>query len=317
MSPSRVRSPISPKPGPSADPSTPLLSRRAGYQPRPAAWQDVVVSADGLTLELAAVHGSGDQLHAVEADEFEDDTVVVTLWLASTDPPTGAARHLVGYPFRARVQLARPLGARTVMDGALPTEEQAREQEIDAAIEWRRELGLPVARGLVAELVEQARMPDGRLHGRQVLSDDEELWYRQVLEDKEAAANFAKGWLAQQPADLDGHSWITWAGGGDYVQYVTGGAGARAELVAAAAAEGIRRLRVETVRYAYRELDAFHTRLRTHLADCGVTIWRSGPDVRTNTVTLSISGDTAGLEQARRWAKSVAPDDAVTISLVS
>ncbi len=272
------------------------------------------MSADGLTLELFAVHGSGDQLHAVEADESDPETVLVTLWLALREPPTGGARHLVGYRFRARVQLTRPLGERTVMDGALPTEEQVREQEIDTAIDWRRELGLPIERDLVAELVEEARMPDGRLYGQQVLSDEEEGWYRQVLEDKEAAGNFAKAWLAQQPADLDGHSWISWLDGGEYVQYVSGGA---AELAAAAEAEGIRRLRVEPVRYAYRELDAFHTRVRRHLAANGVEIWRSGPDVRSNTVTLTIKGTAADVQQARRWATSVAPVDAVSITAIS
>ncbi len=266
-------------------------------------------------LEVAAVHGSGDQLHAVEADESDPETVLVTLWLAWSEPPgPGRFRHLVGYPFRARVPLARPLGERAVMDGALPTEAQVREQEVAATIAWRSELGLPVGRDLVAELVDEARMPDGRLHGQQVLSDDEERWYRRVLENKEAAANFAKAWLAEQDADLDAHSWITWVGGGDFVQYVTGGA---AELAAAARRAGIRRLRVETVRYAYRELDAFHTRVRECLAANGVTVWRSGPDVRSNTVQLSISGDPAAVEQARRWAKSVAPADAVRIIAVS
>ncbi|HEX4017713.1 MAG TPA: hypothetical protein VHX15_13345 [Frankiaceae bacterium] len=314
MSPSRIRSRISPQPAPFAEPSGPLLSPAPGYDPRPHPWGAVVASADGLTLELAAVHGSGDHLHAVESDESDPDNVVVTLWLAFAEPPSGASRNLVGYPFRARVQLARPLGARTVTDGALPTEEQVREQEIDAATEWRRELGLPLDRGLVAELVEEARMPDGRLYGQQVLSDTEELWYRQVLEDKEAAANFAKAWLSEQPADLDGHAWITWLDGGEFLQYVTGGAD---ELAAAADEAGIRRLRVETVRYAYRELDAFHTRVREHLAANGIDIWRSGPDERSNTVKLNVNGDPGTLEQARRWARSVAPEDAVTILPVS
>ena len=314
MSPSRVRSRISPKPAPLPDASAPLLSPRPGYDPRPRSWQDIVVSGDGLTLEIAAVHGNGEQLHAVEADESGPDTIVVTMWLAWTDPPTGGARTLEGYRFRARVQLARPLGTRAVIDGALPTEEQVREREIESAIAWRSQLGLTAERDLVAELVEEARMPDGRLYGQQVLSDAEELWYRQVLEDKEAAANFAKAWLAEQPAELDAHSWITWEDGGDYVQYVTGGADA---LAAAAQQAGIRRLRVEPVRYAYRELDAFHTRVRERLAANGVMIWRSGPDVRSNTVQLTISGDPADLEQARRWAKSVAPEDAVTILPIS
>jgi hypothetical protein len=314
VSPNRVRSRISPKPAPLPDASVPLLSPRAGYDPRRKSWEDIVVSGDGLTLEIAAVHGSGDQLHALEADESDPDTVTVTMWLAWTDPPAGGARTLQGYPFRARVQLARPLGGRAVIDGALPTEAQLRDQEIETATAWRRELGLPVDRHLVAELVDEARMPDGRLYGQQVLSDAEEHWYRQLLEDKEAAANFAKSWLNEQPADLDGHSWITWVDGGDYVQYVTGGG---AELAAAGREAGIRRLRVEQVRYTYRELDAFHTRLRERLAANGVTIWRSGPDVRSNTVEINISGDPAELEQARRWAKSVAPEDAVNISPLS
>ncbi len=303
-----VRKRVAVPPLPADAPAPPLLDPVAGTQPRPTPWNAVYALDGGTTLEVHGVHGVGDQLHAVEVDEYDPDCVLVTLWLAQTDPPVTGVRPAIGYPFRARVTLSRPLGSRVAVDGALGTESEVRAAELAAAITWRSEMGLPTERELVAQLVDDARMPDGRLYGNEVLSDEESLWYRQALADKEAAANFAKGWLAAQEEDLDAHAEITWYQGGEFVQYVTGRA---AELRAAAEREGIRRLRVEPVRYTYRQLDRFADDVRERLVAAGIDLLRSGPDVRSNTVAITIRGDA---DLARQVAAERAPFDAVTIT---
>jgi hypothetical protein len=307
-----VRRPTIITPAPS-DPQLPLLSARAGYQPRTSPWQQVHVLDDGQTLEVHAVHGAGEQLHSLEVDESDPHLVVVTVMLAFSDPPSGGARTLIGYPFRARVRLRRPLAGRMALDGALGTDAQVREQELQNAVRWRAEIGLPIDRELVEQLVDDARMPDGRLYGNEVMSDDEQRWYAQAQRDKEEAANFAKLWLAEQPADLDAHSEITWYGGGEFVQYVAAGPEGAQALRAAAEQSGVRRLRVVAVTYTYRELDRFHADAREALLAGGVRVQRSGPDVRSNTVSFMIRGDLAEQERARNLAEAAVPADAVTI----
>lgn len=293
-----VRQRVRVLPAPEPDPSQPPLHEPTpGYEPTPRPWQDIHVLADGQTLEISSVHGSGDRLHSLEADESDADVVVVTMRLAFAEPPQPYGfRTAIGYPFRARVRLARPLAGRAAVDGALGTQEQVREQELETAVRWRAELGLPTDRRLVAGLVDQSRMPDGRLYGQEVMSDDEQVWYRQALDDKEAAANFAKGWLAAQTEDLDGHAEITWNDGGDFVQYVTRGA---EELRAAAAAAGIRRLRVEPVAYAYRQLDRVHT---AYANGWPARASRSGEAAPTYAPTWSRSSSTAMPAQPSKHA---------------
>jgi hypothetical protein len=273
----------------------------------------VHVLDDGQTLEVHAVHGAGEQLHSLEADESDPHLVVVTVTLAFRDPPSGGARTLIGYPFRARVRLRRPLDGRMALDGALGTDAQVREQELQSAVRWRAEIGLPIDRELVEQLVDDARMPDGRLYGTEVMSDEEQRWYAQAQRDKEEAADFAKRWLAEQAADLDAHGEITWYEGGEFVQYVAGGPRAADALRSAADHSGVRRLRVVPVTYTYRELDRFHADARKVLLAGGVQVQRSGPDVRSNTVSFMIFGDLVEQERARRLARTAAPDDAVTI----
>jgi hypothetical protein len=312
MSPGPVRRPTVITPAPS-DRRPPLVEARPGHQPRARPWQHVHVLGDGQTLEVHAVHGSGEQLHALEVDESDPHLLVVTVVLAFTDPPTGGARHAIGYPFRARIRLSRPLAGRMALDGALGTDAQVREQELQSVIRWRAEVGLPIGRELVEQLVDDARMPDGRLYGHEVMSDDEQRWYAQAQRDKEAAADFAKGWLAVQDADLDAHSEITWYEGGEFVQYLAAGPEGVEALRGAAERNDIRRLRVVPVTYTYRELDRFHADARAALLAGGVQVQRSGPDVRSNTVSFMILGDLAEQERARRLARDGVPADAISI----
>ncbi len=303
-----VRKPVVVTPAPDVEPSTPLLEPEPGYDPDPTPWQQIHVLADGQTLEVTAAHGFGERLSAVEADESAADTILVTVSVAFAEPPTSAPRPAVAFPFRVRVRLARPLGERRALDGALGTEDEVRAEEIAAATRWRAGLGLPTDPDLVAALVDDARMPDGRLYGSEVMSDDEHLWYREAQEQKEAAANFAKAWLAVQDQDLDAHGEITWAGGGEWVQYVSDRA---VELRVDADAAGIQRLRVEQVRYPYRRLDRFQADIRDALAAADIAVAASSVDVRTNTVAFLVDADP---EAAARIAADVAPQDAVRFS---
>ncbi len=313
MSASRVRRPTVIGPA-SADPGRPLLEPEPdGIAPHAVPWQDVSVLPDDLTLEITAVYGAGEQLHSARVDESDPHLVAVTLELAWIEPPDGRPRIAVAYPFRTRVALGRPLAGRMAVDGALTSDDDLREEELARVIRWRAELGLPIERDLVQRLVDDERMPDGRLHGREVLSDDEKLWWRQALQDKEAAADFAKGWLAVQDADLDGHGEVTWFDGGHYVQYLATGEAGADEMRAAAEAAGIVRLKVVTVRYPYRELDALHTAVRKRLAAGGVDVRRSGPEVSSNTVRVMVGGGLREVEQARTLAAEVAPPEAVSI----
>ena len=309
-----VRRPVVVTPVPGEDnqsPLPPLLAPQPGYDPDPTPWRDVHVLPDGQTLEVTATHGFGEQLHALEADESSDDTVLLTVRVAFAQPPSSAPRPAVAYPFRARLRLQRPLAGRTATDGALGTEDDVRAEELAAATRWRAGLGLPTDPELVAALVEDARMPDGRLHGSEVMSDDEQVWYRDAMERKEAAVNFAKDWLAVQDGDLDAHGELTWLGGGEWVQYVT----ARADdLRADAEAAGIQRLRVELVRYPYRELDRVQAAVRDALTAVGIRVAASSVDVRTNTVVFLVDDDPAA---AARIAADVAPQDAVRFSRTS
>ena len=313
MSASRVRRPTVIGPA-SADPTGPLREPDPdGVEPHRTAWQSVSVLPDDLTLEVAAVHGAGEELHSAQVDESDPHVIVVTLELAWAEPPDGRPRIAVAYPFRTRVTLSRPLAGRMAVDGALEPDDVVREEELARVIRWRAELGLPIDRDLVERLVDDERMPDGRLHGREVLSDDEKLWWRQALQDKEAAADFVKGWLAVQDADLDAHGEVTWYDGGHYVQYLAAGESGADELRTAADEAGLTRLKVVTVRYPYRELDALHTAVRERLAAGGVDVRRSGPEVSSNTVRVVVGGGLREVERARSLAAEVVPPDAVSI----
>jgi hypothetical protein len=307
MSAVRTRVAITPVTEP--DPQRPLIEPIPGFDPRPVPWQSVHLLPDGQTLEIHGVRGYGDQVHDIEVDEADPSFLLVTVWLAFSEPPTPAPRIAVAYPFRTRYRLKQPADGRPAMDGALGAEEDVRAEELALATSWRTKMGLPAEPELVAELVDEARMPDGRLHGSEVMNDDEHAWYRESLEQKEAAANFAKKWLAEQSEDLDGHAEITWFNGGEYVQYVTAKAD---ELRAAAAAEGIARLRVQTVRYVYRELSRLQTAVHEHLLHAGIGVYSSTIDVRSNTVIFKVKDD---VDWAQRVAYVIAPTDAVTIVL--
>jgi hypothetical protein len=306
---SAVRKKVAITPVPDAETQRPLIEPAPGFEPRPVPWTSVHVLPDGQTLEIHAVRGDGDQVHDIEVDEANPDFLLVTVWVAFSEPPTPAPRIAVAYPFRARHRLHTPFDGRPAMDGALGSEEDVRGQELARVTNWRRRMGLPIEPELVDELIDDARMPDGRVHGSEVMSDAENAWYRESLEQKEAAVNFAKNWLAEQPEDLDGHAEITWLGGGDYVQYVTAKAD---ELRAAADADGIQRLRVETVRYPYRELSRLQTAVHEHLLHAGIGVLSSWIDVRSNTVIFKVSDD---VDWAQRVAYVIAPTDAVTIAL--
>jgi hypothetical protein len=265
------------------------------------------------------MHGNWNHFAGLDVDESDADLVVVTMRLALNEPPRGGhmMRTAEGYAFRARVRLERPLGDRRVVDGARPTLEQARADEIRSAVLGRRRHGLDAREEHATHLVDAlaAGEPGIVRHWTGfplTVTENEQVLQVQREMDELRDAGYA--WVRDGHEHLHAGSIHGWQPETMIFQ-VTDDTAAE-ELRSALAATGWTRFEVRTVRYSEEQLQPLIRRAMDLLREAGFDVRGGGLDTTGNRVQVRIwdDDDLAGaIGRAEELLAADLPEDSFVV----